>query len=122
MALDFNSVKFLFWAKNLGVSLNRTLTLGRQGLSCEPGRVWRAARSFNLSGTRAEIERCFHRNFGHDIYADELLRFLGAKEVVSVDRSGFEGATLLHDLNEPFPKSLQCSFDLVIDGGTLEHI
>jgi hypothetical protein len=122
MALDFNSVKFLFWAKNLGVSFDRTLTLGRQGLSCDPPRVRRAVRDFNLSGTSGEIDRCFHRTFGQEVYADELLRFLGAKEVVSVDRSNFEGATLLHDLNQSFAETLKGTFDLVIDGGTLEHI
>jgi SAM-dependent methyltransferase len=122
MALDFNSVKFLFWAKNLGVSFNRTLTLGRQGLACGPGQVWRAARDSNLCDTRAEIDRCFQRTFGQDLYADEFFRFLGAKELISADRSDFEGATLLHDLNQPFPENLHGSRDLVLDGGTLEHI
>lgn len=122
MALDFNSVKFLFWAKNLGVSFDRTLTLGRLALPCAPHRVRRAVRDFNLAGTQGEIDPCLRRTFGTELYADEFFRFLGAKEFVTVDRSNFEGATLLHDLNQPFPERLRSSFDLVIDGGTLEHI
>jgi hypothetical protein len=79
-------------------------------------------RDFNLTGTQGEIEPCLRRTFGEELYADKFFRFLGAKEPVSVDRSDYEGATLLHDLNQPFPESLRSGFDLVIDGGTLEHI
>lgn len=122
MALDFNSVKFLFWAKNLGVSFDRTLTLGRLGLPCSPGRMRRAVRDFNLAGTQGELDRCFQRTFGQDIFAEEFFHFLGAKEIVSADRSDYEGATFLHDLNRPFPEKMRGTFDLVMDGGTLEHI
>lgn len=122
MALDFNSVKFLFWAKNLGVSFDRTLTLGRLGLPCSPGQLRRAVRDFKLADTQGEVDRCFQRTFGQTLFADEFIRFLGAKEIVSADRSDYEGATLLHDLNRPFPEKLRGRFDLVIDGGTLEHI
>jgi hypothetical protein len=55
-------------------------------------------------------------------FADNFFRLLGAKEIVSVDRSDFEGATLLHDLNERFPENLRGQFDFIFDGGTLEHI
>jgi hypothetical protein len=123
MALDFNSVKFLFWAKNLGGSFDRTLTLGRLAfMPCAPHRVRQAVRDFNLTGTRGEIAPCLRRTFGTELYADEFFRFLGANEFVTVDRSNFEGATLLHDLNEPFSENLRGRFDLVMDGGTLEHI
>ena len=98
------------------------MTLGHLGLTCAPWRLRRAARDFSLSGTQGEIDRCFRKEFGTALYADEFLRFLGAKEVVSVDRSDFEGATLVHDLNQRFPERLRSSFDLVLDGGTLEHI
>jgi len=79
-------------------------------------------RDFNLSGTRREVDRCFQRTFGMALYADEFLRFLGATEVISADHSDYEGATLLHDLNQPFPEDLRGRFDLVLDGGTLAHI
>jgi hypothetical protein len=122
MGLDFNAIKMLLWAKNLGVSFERTLTLGRQGLDCSGRRLSRAIRDFGLPGTREDIDRCLRRAPMQALRADEFLRFLGAKEVVSVDNSDFEGATLLHDLNQPFPESERGRFNLVIDGGTLEHI
>ena len=122
MALDFNVIKVLLWAKNLGVSFDRTATLGRQGFDCAPRRFRRAARDFGIRATAEEIERCFQRAPFGPLYADQFLRLLGAREIVSVDLSDFEGATMLHDLNEPFPETECGRFNVVLDGGTLEHI
>lgn len=122
MGLDFNAIKMLLWAKNLGVSFEKTLTLGRQGLACPTHRWHRAVRDFGIPGSREAIDRCLHHLPMQPLHAEELFRFLGAKEVVSVDYSDFEGATLLHDLNQPFPESQRGKFTLVVDGGTLEHI
>jgi SAM-dependent methyltransferase len=122
MGLDFNSVKFLLWAKNLGVSFERTLTLGRQGFYCPPAKFKRALKDFGMTATPDEINRCFRHAPMTALYADEFFHFLGAKEAAAVDRSDFEGATLLHDLNDRFPEKARGQFDLVVDGGTLEHI
>jgi SAM-dependent methyltransferase len=122
MAIDFNSVKFLFWAKNLGVAFHRTATLGHLGMACSAGSFKRAARDFGFPATQEQIRRCFRREPCKDVFADEFLHFLGADELVSVDYSDFEGATFLHDLNEPFPEAMRGRFDLVLDGGTLEHV
>ncbi len=96
--------------------------MGRQHFYCSPGRVRRALQDFGIAASPEEIARCFQHELFTAVYADEFLRLLGARETTSVDRSDFEGATLLHDLNDPFPEALRGRFDLVIDGGTLEHI
>lgn len=122
MGLEINSVKFLLWAKNLGVSFERSLTLGHQGFFCSPTQLKRAVRDFGIPGTPDEIDRCFSHEPMGPLYSDEFFRFLGGNETASVDRSDFEDATLLHDLNERFPEDVRGHFDLVVDGGTLEHI
>jgi len=122
MGLDLNAIKVLLWSKNLGVSFERTVTLGHQGLDCSPRRFRDVLDNFGFTPTSEILTDCLRPVPGGSLYADQFLRFLGAKEVVSVDRSDFEGATLLQDLNEPFPESLRESFSLVLDGGTLEHI
>jgi SAM-dependent methyltransferase len=122
MSVSYNVVKLLLWARNLGASYERTLTLGHQGLACSPRQLKRAVHDFGFAISQEQINRCFQRPPCTDAFADEFLRFLGAKEVVSVDHSDFEGATRLHDLNNPFPESDQASFSFVLDGGTLEHI
>jgi SAM-dependent methyltransferase len=55
-------------------------------------------------------------------FADEFFRALGAADLSFLDRSKYEGADLLHDLNQPLPARLSACFDVVIDGGTLEHV
>jgi hypothetical protein len=122
MAIDYNTIRLLLWAKNLGATFDHTITLGRLGLCCPPSALRRALRAFDFPATEPEIQRCYEREPRQEVFADRLLALLGAKEVVSVDRSNFEGATFLHDLNEPFPLEMQGRFDLVLDGGTLEHI
>lgn len=122
MGLDLNAVKFLFWAKNLGVSFERTLTLGHQGIFCAPAKFKGAVRDFGIPATQEEIDRCFSHEPMGPLYADGFFRFLGATETASVDHSDFEDATLVHDLNERFPENVRGHFDLVVDGGTLEHI
>ena len=58
--------------------------------------------------------------------ADSILRDLtGADEVVSIDMSDYEGASIVHDMKVPLADrrpDLGGQLDLVIDGGTLEHV
>lgn len=57
-----------------------------------------------------------------DGYAETFFRALGAEEVVSMDLSDFEGAEVLHDLNDPVGEALEGKYDLIYDGGTTEHV
>lgn len=47
---------------------------------------------------------------------------LGFKFVSSLDISDFEGAELIWDLNVPLGDSFAEHFDVVFDGGTMEHV
>jgi len=54
-----------------------------------------------------------------------IYEYLGFKELFSLDNSEFEGANLVKNLNTPpaeFGELNSGYFDLVIDGGTSEHI
>jgi hypothetical protein len=122
MGVDYNAVKLLVWSKKLGVSFERTATLGHQGFDCAARQLRHVLSDFGFPASEPDLERCFERPPMGGIYADNFLRLLGAKEIVSIDYSDFEGATLLHDLNEPFPEAQRARFTFVHDGGTLEHI
>jgi hypothetical protein len=39
-----------------------------------------------------------------------------------MDISDYEGANVIHDLNEPVPGELHERYDVVFDGGSLEHV
>jgi hypothetical protein len=47
---------------------------------------------------------------------------LGAETVASFDFSAYQRATVVHDFNEPLPRSHHAIYDAVVDGGTIEHI
>lgn len=71
---------------------------------------------------RGEYEASLGRASSEWPHADELFRALGAREMSFLDASGYEGARVIHDLNEPLPNHLAGSFDTVIECGSLEHV
>jgi SAM-dependent methyltransferase len=61
---------------------------------------------------------------GHTPPSDqEFFRALGFSAVDSLDASDFEGASIVFDLNQATPPDALCErFDVVFNGGTLEHV
>ncbi|MDX6690055.1 MAG: hypothetical protein QOG15_1512 [Solirubrobacteraceae bacterium] len=55
-------------------------------------------------------------------YGNDFLRAVGAKRVTVIDASPYEGADVIHDMNLPVNEDLHQAFDIVVDGGSLEHI
>jgi SAM-dependent methyltransferase len=55
-------------------------------------------------------------------FCEPLLRKLGAEDITSIDASGFEGASMVHDFNQPIPETLHNQFDAFLDFGSIEHI
>lgn len=57
-----------------------------------------------------------------DGFTETLLTKLGYPMIEALDFTDKESAQHIHDLNQPVPPALQEKFDVVIDGGTTEHI
>ncbi|MDJ0626946.1 MAG: methyltransferase domain-containing protein [Rhodobacter sp.] len=57
-----------------------------------------------------------------DGYYETLMRKMGFGEIESMDFSDYEGASILHDLNQPIPDELEGQFAFIFDGGTIEHV
>ncbi len=57
-----------------------------------------------------------------DGFTETLLTRLGYPRIEAMDFTDKEGAEHIHDLNHPVPEALRERFDIVIDGGTTEHI
>jgi len=109
MGLDIKTAEFLLSEVQRKVSFRRLLILGRQNVYMTPSEITRIKR---LTGISLEPSG----------FADEFFRALGAADLSFLDRSEYEGANFLHDLNQPLPVRLHACFDVVIDGGTLEHV
>lgn len=62
-------------------------------------------------------------NYKWGEYADRFVReCLGVREVTTLDYSAYEGADILHDLNQAVGDELRNRFDVVVEAGSLEHI
>src|SRR6185369_3602116 len=116
MGLDVNAVQFLLRARKQGVEFGDVLTVGRLGLDVLPARMVQLLQPHGLSADaflKATPETC---------YAEVFFKCLGARTVLSIDASDYEGAAFVHDLNKPVPAEWHGRFDVVYDGGTLEHV
>ncbi|WP_139837736.1 class I SAM-dependent methyltransferase [Roseovarius litorisediminis] len=96
----------------------RTLMLGRQTFSIQS----QYRQLYDQSLERCGIKASRFDFLQKDGYAETLMRKLGFGEMEVMDFSDYEGAQILHDLNIKPPKALEKQFDLIFDGGTIEHV
>src|SRR5436190_15281164 len=111
MGFERNAAALLMKLKRDGVRFGRVLTLGRQDVHLDAESWAQLTRSL---GPLAPAAMPAH--------AEPIIRAMGASDVDAMDYSSYQGATLLHDLNQPAPDRLAEQFDIVLDGGTLEHV
>jgi SAM-dependent methyltransferase len=57
-----------------------------------------------------------------DGFSETMWDRLGFPGIETMDASAYEGAQMIHDLNEPVPEVLHGQFSFIFDGGTLEHV
>ena len=108
MGIDIHALNFLKYSRNKK-EFGDTLTIGRQGIHVNESLI---KKSINAKP-----------DYKNNVYCEELLtEYFGAKKVESIDNSAYEGATHIHNMNDPIPQNLAGRFDTVFDGGCLEHI
>jgi len=110
----------MFLARNAAsvAGAKRGVILGRQKLHLPERpmeRFLRALRGMGHDLTAADITQA-------DGFTETLLTALGYPTIEALDFTEKEGAQHIHDLNKPCPDHLKGQFDIVIDGGTTEHI
>ncbi|OBK74418.1 hypothetical protein [Mycobacterium sp. 1274761.0] len=115
MGIGYNSAVLLGKAKRNQVCFDKVLTIGHQNLCLLPRQIEMLSQRHDVDLSAAD--------YPYGVYADEFLeKFLGAQTVMSLDCSDFEQCDIVHDMNRPIESSLHQTFDVVIDGGSLEHI
>jgi SAM-dependent methyltransferase len=119
MGIELNSAQLLIRAHKYGVSFKRMATLGRQGFHANRQGLISVLHKSGYEMSKDCVRRLLLTTTK---YSEDFLSLLGAKEIVAIDVSDYEGAEIIHDMNQPIPDSLVSSFDLVLDGGTLEHV
>ncbi|HEY4259102.1 MAG TPA: hypothetical protein VGM98_03030 [Schlesneria sp.] len=115
MGILFSHVALLAQAKQAGVCFDRILTIGHQQSYLSQSQIQRLATRYGPQIEATALAR--------EKYVDDLFQsVLGASVVQSLDYSDFEGSELVHDMNNPIDAAHHEQFDVVIDGGSLEHI
>lgn len=115
MGIINETAEFMCQAKNNGVSFQRTLMLGRQNLYLGVRQLVELARRFRVPNPDLlKVKNHFSEEF--------FRQFLMAEEITSLDYSDYQGADIKHDMNRPIPEHLEDKYNVVVDGGTLEHV
>lgn len=109
MGIDIYAARFLQSEVRRGLRLGHLLTLGHQSLFMDNSQYRAIVKTLGFS-------------YRDTTYADDLFRAWGAITLDIMDASNFEGANVLHNLNEPIGRELVEKYDCVFDGGTLEHV
>jgi hypothetical protein len=121
MGIGFHDLRLMWNARQAGACFDRMLTVGRQSLCLHPGELELLAATRARDTAVAMELRSECLEFG--ARAEPFLRaFLGATEVEALDYSDYEGAQHVHDMNEPVPEAMVGRFEIVYDGGSLQHI
>jgi len=116
MGLDAPAVKWLFGSKARGVDFSSLATLGRQGFFPETGALQSVFDQLSLGLDASAFLR------DSEGYGEKFFQILGAEHVTSFDKSDYQVASTLHDLNTPIDASLKNRFSAVLDCGTIEHV
>jgi hypothetical protein len=120
MGLLYHQAQLLCEASRRGASFDRTLSIGHLQMFVHPAELETLKSTYPIQTPPAEGGPLDYR-FGS--YSDDFFRdFLAAKSLEVLDASGYEGANLIHDLNQPIPAEFWGRFDSIVDGGSLEHV
>ncbi len=108
MGIDEQSLNFLCYAHRF-FDFKKTITIGRQNL--------------NVNEFALKKLISVDVKYKQEVYVDQLLKdYFKSTIVDSIDKSNYENATIIHDMNLPIPDNLKNKYDTIIDSGTLEHI
>jgi SAM-dependent methyltransferase len=121
VGLGYHEVRMLWDAKRQGMSFNHTMTIARLELYLHPAEVKKLRKEYAL--LLSSYGEGFLNGYVFGEYSDRFLQQLVSPDKLDIlDYSPYEGATIIHDMNQPVPAGLQGRFDAIIDGGSLEHV
>lgn len=116
MGLDINSLNFLGFSKNQGVDFSKTLSVGRASVCISDDEL----REFLVAFGRSDLTKDIRQLTKSKYFEEILSAAFGAKESDSIDASSYEGASIIHSLNEPLNTDRR--FTAIMDFGCLEHV
>ncbi len=104
------------------------LFIGRQTVYFSPQDLARRLRDHCKEVDEGAIEvdgTTLNRNLQGELATDRsIFRALGLppERIKALDVSPYEGAEIIHDLNQPIPSNLRGCADFIVDGSTLDNV
>ena len=103
------------------------LTLGRQTMYASPDQARQLLLKYGLTPATSEfsLDSLTKQTLsdGQTRVSDvDFFKMLGADDVKALDVSDYEGADIIHSLNDPIPDELEGICDFMVDGSTLDNI
>ena len=119
MAIDSETARLLLAGYRGGASFEKVLMLGRQNYILRPAETAVLFKDYEVAPP-SQLMAAFDAETPP--FAEPFFASLGSELCDSTDVAAYERATIIHDMNEPVPESLVEQYDIVFDGGTLEHV
>lgn len=116
MGISNANAALLFAAKSQGLRFQKTATIGKQTFWPTVSGLRYILPAFGINVDAGDL---LH-TMGSD--GSKFIKYLGAETVEEFDASSYEHASVVFDMNTPLPRQWIEQFDLVYDGGSLEHI
>lgn len=108
--------------------LGRVLLFGRQTMFFSPEYAIHILRTHGVTPTEtdpARIDVDTYTLAGKDrgtISDGAFFRLMGVTDINYMDVSAYEGADIIHNLNNPIPAELEGTVDFILDGSTLDNV
>jgi len=118
MGIDSAFALQLLQTAPLVAGKSNAVMLGRQSLALKRGN----AKPLKRALAAAKLSKDLSDYAQDDNFAENFLNKIGYPPMKSMDASSYEACDYNHDLNDPLPNDLRGAFDVVIDGGTIEHV
>ena len=120
MGVDLHNLGLLAHAQDLGARFTRTIGIGRQAVFVDAPDLERHRRLRGLPMLAESLPTGSAARYFEPL----MTEWFAAERVDSVDASPYEAATIVHDMNLPWPAAAEGrgSYDAVLDFGCLEHV
>lgn len=116
LGLNVSGLGLMALARASGADFSRVITIGRQQLTIGMGELEAFFRQRGRDDIAGRIA-----GEASDGYCESVLRSaFDAKTVHSLDASGYENASIVHDMNTPI--GAHEPYSVILDLGTLEHV
>ena len=100
---------------------DNVLTLGRQGLDIDFELANYIGRQYGIEFSNNIPFLPWEEISPYKAYCEKMIKCFNFTNIDSMDYSTYENATVIHNLNTPIPYHLK-KYDLIVDGGTIEHV